>query len=181
VERSKIERMAKVPARVEDEVEGESSSFFWTDDDLDEALCLNTTMDNEKSKQAASKKGPRMVYCWIEAWERVALDTPGDISEAKLLRKYSGLMWHGGGIDKCLHTTDPRDMKWCGKPRKGGGGGEGWKLKSKTDGWEACDPNDIDKYEDVWELFDGCLLHEKLLEFYQEGMHDNIVAIAKKV
>jgi len=177
VERAKVERMAKVPTQITDEAEGEPSSFFWTNDDFDEAICLSETNDNEVGQQAASKKGVRMVNCWIEPWEQEAIETPGDISEAKLLKKYSGLMWYGGAIDKCLHTADSQNMKWCGNPRKRGGGGEGWKLKSRREGWDKCDPNDWDMYEDIWPLHNGCLLHERLLEYYEAGKHENIMAV----
>jgi len=47
--------------------------------------------------------------------------------------------------------------------------GGGWKLKSRTNGWDKCNPSDKDRYEDIWPLHDGCLLHERLLEFYEAG------------
>jgi len=169
--------MAKVPTQITDEGEGYPSSFFWTDDDFDEVLCLDGTADNQEGQQSSSNKGVRMVNCWIEPWEKEAIEIPGDISEAKLLKKYSGLKWYGGAIDKCLHTADPHNMKWCGKPQKGGGGGEGWKLMSRREGWDDCDPNDQDMYEDIWPLHNGCLLHERLLEFYEAGKDNNIVAM----
>ena len=79
-------------------------------------------------------------------------------------------------IDNNKSCTISRDATvWLGR-RRGNNGG--WGLFGFNEDWRQDDPNKEDN-EEKWLLFDGCPIHDLLLEFYDKSKEMDVVAIAR--
>jgi hypothetical protein len=108
----------------------------WTNEDVTFDLQLEkcgTTIDLPVSL------GPKQIFnCWLEDWEWKLVKKNDVLNEAKLLRKYEGLLrCHDVDTDK-MFVTDTEEMVfhggrsgcgWCVKGiREGGGDTEPWPI-----------------------------------------------------
>ena len=63
----------------------------WHDEDFEKAFGFHIAEDEENQEQAKPK---RIFNAWLEDWEQDCIMKKDVISEAKLLKKYGGLVWH---------------------------------------------------------------------------------------
>ena len=92
-----------------------------------------------------------------------------------ILRKYGGLQFYDIDENK-MGRISSDTLVWLGK-RKGKDGG--WGLKGYDEEWVATDENRSD-HEENWLLFDGCPIHDLLLEYYAKEKDMEIVAVTKE-
>jgi len=75
----------------------------------------------------------QVVNCFVEEWEEEAKLKWDAVSEAKILKKYSGLEWIDIDNDVLCHVGDT--LNWNGKQQ------HGWNICGLTENWSESDPN----------------------------------------
>jgi len=165
-ERARIKKFSKKAIEDDDEF------FIWDDTDFDAELGFDSEEFLNKKNSAKPKK---VIRCWMEDWELEAVGTRNAVSQTMILRKYGGLQFYDIDENK-MGRISSDTLVWLGK-RKGKDGG--WGLKGYDEEWVATDENRSD-HEENWLLFDGCPIHDLLLEYYAKEKDMEIVAVTKE-
>lgn len=154
------ERAAMMRRKAADDIE--SAPFkFWSEKDFDKEWGFDILRAQEEEE--SNKKPIRIVKVYFENWEEEAKRKNDPVTEAKLLAKYGGLSWLDPDSGK-MFSSDDKKMQWSRKRGKEGG----WCVVGYREDWVKEDPDNKETKE-PWGIFDGCPLHECLMEKYKNS------------
>ena len=144
-----------------------SAEKLWDDDDFTfckmDPLC-NEIVESLQSDDLAAGGNLRIFNAWEETWEQKRIGPNGDpLHEARLLKKYGGLMWLGQDNEFSRRTAHPEQM-FFEKKR----GNNRYHVFAIKDGYDMkLDPQKQRDLWDVWEMSTD--FYESVCDYYSDN------------
>lgn len=141
---------------------------FWDEDDFDQQFDMLRDNPIPQIK-------PRVLKCYMEAWEKEHIRKKDDVSKAKFLHKYGGLEFDDVDFGGLHMKISNQEMQFRRRPKKDDDDCGGWTPL-------AYQSNSDDKTEkpSAWPIFDGCALHDCIATYYRKHPELNVKILLKK-
>ena len=138
-----------------------------SDEDFEQDFILE-----EKAGLASPRKpkAKRILRCWLEDWEEVAVKKMDPVSQAQLLKKYGGLIWWDPDSKKMFKNAEDK-LHWQKKTRRKDDNTYGYCVLAYR---EDYNEDDMATY-DYMAIEKGCMLHTQLYNYYKKHPHDGLV------
>jgi hypothetical protein len=145
---------------------------FWSDNDVNKALGIDLLQ--AKIEERGSTKPKRILNCWFEDWEIEATVKKDPVNEARLIKKYGGLMWYDEDSKK-MCGSDNDKLHWNRGKKK-----DRWySVIAYNEDYDEHDP-DCEEHVEPWAICRSSSLHECLRDYFDKHSEHGVQVVLEE-
>jgi hypothetical protein len=156
-----------------DQVDDDGGFVFWDEKDFDGEVGIQLEKILDNHQEICSDFEKRVVHCYVEDWEELALTNKKDVAGVERVKeKYGGLTFYDPDTDNMV-TVDRKNLQWSSMKTA-----FGWCIITR---W--VEPKDGDDGELTWHLSNeqpSCALHDAIIDHFAQHPDPCIEIITKE-